>query len=1084
MPRHVVRTVLTGIFAVILTLLATGVTPNQGSAAVVNPPVQWRGVSLAGADFGAGEKWIGGEWIYPRQAELEYFKAKGMTTIRLPFRWERIQPVLNGPLSTTELAEISSVVTNANALGMNVILDVHNYARWLADTDPDLYEDDTNMLVGDPAPPLRDLWVRLANEFKAQGPMVQFALMNEPQDYRTGAWVTALNSVIAGVRGTGATNLILVPGMGYTGMHSWFDTWYDAGPNPVSNANAMWANPAAAGSIVDSANNFAYEVHQYVDQGFEGSGTDICVAPTKVVQMTDWLRARGRTAFLAETAIPQPANPNALTAADIACAQSLRTLLDYIEANGDVWRGWSYWAAGQWWSPGTTLQPVPNTCTTACGDSYQMNNIESYLQPPTPPTTGGWQGRNPGGGGAFNSPIITSEGNWIVGSDLGGAFISKNAGVSWTQIGLGAGLSATHVASMASTTSGKLLIGVDGGLYTGATAGTGFVKTYATNYVSAIGVAANQTTIYAAVHNDWASLNPTIIKSTNSGLTWAATGSNLPATLRITGLRTHPTNSNTVWAISGKARAATGPKQAFRSTNGGVTWTRNDPLQGDLIDVAYAEAATTPDLMYATAIVSGAGATFKSTNGGTTWATISTATAKPSGIILADKLTPAHVRIVDLDQRAGKATYLWESANSGSTWTKTTLSVAGGWSQVDEDWGMGYSYQGLAQTLGYRPATPNTVLWSNNLFVYRSLDGAKTWSDPMSELVSTRWRSRGITNNVPYVVEPSLADPNLVYAGYADLGLWRSNDGGVSWKTLNSLALSHLWAGKGGNTMTVVADPTQANVVWAQLGGNLENCVSATSCAEPLHLVKSTNQGDTWTELTAGLPTPLKRVSGLTVAPDSAPAARWLYVVANGDVYLSKDGGPTWERVVDCPNNDCSAVTYTANNGVLALSPSGIWRSWQGGVAGSWQLLTLPVAMTSGWTSGQHWLFNKATFVGPVELTAKAGQLWVAVTGAGKGIYHSADYGFSWTLVRADAYARSVAYDATSNAVYYGSSSKLTGDPYATGSNGVMFSVDGITNWTALNSGLGFPFATSLALGAAGSGWATSPGQGVVRWVP
>jgi hypothetical protein len=110
--------------------------------------------------------------------------------------------------------------------------------------------------------------------------------------------------------------------------------------------------------------------------------------------------------------------------------------------------------------------------------------------------------------------------------------------------------------------------------------------------------------------------------------------------------------------------------------------------------------------------------------------------------------------------------------------------------------------------------------------------------------------------------------------------------------------------------------------------------------------------------------------------------------------------------------------------------------------------------------------------------------MWVAVTGAGKGIYHSADYGFSWTLVRADAFARSVSYDATSNAVYYGSSSKLTGDPYSTGSNGVMFSVDGITNWTALNSGLGFPFATSLALGAGGSGWATSPGQGVVRWVP
>jgi hypothetical protein len=40
----------------------------------------------------------------------------------------------------------------------------------------------------------------------------------------------------------------------------------------------------------------------------------------------------------------------------------------------------------------------------------------------------GWKATNPGGGGAFNSPVMTLEGYWVVGSDLGGVYISKNSG--------------------------------------------------------------------------------------------------------------------------------------------------------------------------------------------------------------------------------------------------------------------------------------------------------------------------------------------------------------------------------------------------------------------------------------------------------------------------------------------------------------------------------------------------------------------------------------------------------------------------------------------------------------------------------
>lgn len=52
-----------------------------------------RGVNLAGAEFGpvAYPATYGRDYIYPNQDEVDYFLAKGMRLIRLPFTWERLQ---------------------------------------------------------------------------------------------------------------------------------------------------------------------------------------------------------------------------------------------------------------------------------------------------------------------------------------------------------------------------------------------------------------------------------------------------------------------------------------------------------------------------------------------------------------------------------------------------------------------------------------------------------------------------------------------------------------------------------------------------------------------------------------------------------------------------------------------------------------------------------------------------------------------------------------------------------------------------------------------------------------------------------
>lgn len=161
-------------------------------------------MNLAGADFGEG--YLPGiyetHYIYPDQTSVDYFKSKQMNTVRLPFRWERLQRSLLAEFDATELARLDGFVTATTAKGMNVLLDPHNYARYHGE------------LVGSSAVPnaaLANFWSRLAQRYKAN-PRVIFGLMNEPHTMPTEQWVSAANDAIVAIRATGATNLILVPG--------------------------------------------------------------------------------------------------------------------------------------------------------------------------------------------------------------------------------------------------------------------------------------------------------------------------------------------------------------------------------------------------------------------------------------------------------------------------------------------------------------------------------------------------------------------------------------------------------------------------------------------------------------------------------------------------------------------------------------------------------------------------------------------------------------------------------------------------------------------------------------------------------
>jgi endoglucanase len=322
---------------------------NTQPIAEFNAETTYYGVNLAGGAF--GNKKLPGrygyDYTYPKADEMDYFIEKGMTVFRLPFRWERLQRDLQSSLDDAELQRITAVVNYATSKGILVILDIHNYARYHGDIvggDNVSFED------------LSDVWKRIAAHFKDNSGVV-IGLMNEPHGLPTEQWRDAANIAISAIRSAGFEHLVLVPGNGYSGAHAWHSNWYG-----TPNSKLMT-------TIVDPADNFAFDLHQYFDA--DSSGTSpMCVSAEvgvkRLTKVTNWMRNNNYKAFLGEFGV----------ADNDTCNQALTNALEYMNNNSDVWIGWTWWAAGAWWGDYPfSLTPKNNQ------DKPQMAILESFLTP-------------------------------------------------------------------------------------------------------------------------------------------------------------------------------------------------------------------------------------------------------------------------------------------------------------------------------------------------------------------------------------------------------------------------------------------------------------------------------------------------------------------------------------------------------------------------------------------------------------------------------------------------------------------------------------------------------------------------------
>jgi photosystem II stability/assembly factor-like uncharacterized protein len=178
--------------------------------------------------------------------------------------------------------------------------------------------------------------------------------------------------------------------------------------------------------------------------------------------------------------------------------------------------------------------------------------------------------------------------------------------------------------------------------------------------------------------------------------------------------------------------------------------------------------------------------------------------------------------------------------------------------------------------------------------VYRSTDAGKTWAH--LGLADTRHIGR-------IRVHPH--DPDLVYVaalGHAfgpnqERGVFRSRDGGATWEQV-------LFRSENAGAIDLSMDPHNPRVLYAAIWQTVRRPWTLESGGPDSSIYRSTDGGDTWTDITnnEGLPTGLKGRIGIAVSPARSGRVWALVEAEEGGLFRSDDGGDTWERI--CEDRD------------------------------------------------------------------------------------------------------------------------------------------------------------------------------------
>jgi hypothetical protein len=282
---------------------------------------------------------------------------------------------------------------------------------------------------------------------------------------------------------------------------------------------------------------------------------------------------------------------------------------------------------------------------------------------------------------------------------------------------------------------------------------------------------------------------------------------------------------------------------------------------------------------------------------------------------------------------------------------------------------------------------------AGNKFVYDGVPGTHQWYDGTPH----PWEFKRVWH-----LEPSLTDPDTVYAGVEDAALFRSTDGGRNWQELPGLrghGTGSRWQpGAGGLCLhTILLDPTNP--------GRIYIAISAAGA------FRSDDGGHSWRPINRGLksqyiPDPEAEVGHCVHRIAMHPARPGvLFMQKHWDVMRSDDSGDAWREVSgNLPTDFGFTIDVHAHQPdtvyVVPIKsdsehfpPEGklrVYRSRTGG--GDWEPLTkgLPQA---------HCYVNVLRDAMAIDSLEDCG-VYFGTTGG--QVYASADAGDSWSAIARD----------------------------------------------------------------------------------
>ncbi len=238
-----------------------------------------------------------------------------------------------------------------------------------------------------------------------------------------------------------------------------------------------------------------------------------------------------------------------------------------------------------------------------------------------------------------------------------------------------------------------------------------------------------------------------------------------------------------------------------------------------------------------------------------------------------------------------------KTTDAGEHWTPVYETSQKSAANVEDAWIEDfYGGTGPVLDLGVSPSNPDVCYATDHCpRAFRTIDGGKTWQQTISEhIAGDRWTTTGYDVTTCYGVHFDPFHRQTMYISYTDIGLFKSEDAGKTWKS-SIHGIPHKWEN---TTYWVEFDPKVQGLMWGAFARTHD--LPRTKMWQRHDpddfgggIGTSTDGGEHWTVTSSGLPE--TAVTHILVDPASPVGKRTLYACGFGrGVYKSADNGQSW----------------------------------------------------------------------------------------------------------------------------------------------------------------------------------------------